>query len=723
MTFAQWRFGFPDAPAGTATSAGPVSDMFIGWLNLADSDGGKLANYRLSLHPSAFSWSSGFFATWIELFYELFLIVGAHAVALQEVILNPNAWLEPLSNLYGGITGKVYGAIPPVALATGAFGILAFIVYVRRGSAGSATQVSKEQWSRLSSGVLLLGLVAILAANPFRVIRQALDWLLGLASFFTRSGEGGVGARVHSANVDIIRSLTFMMNYRGELSAECARVWSTMINTGAANPGCLTAEQLAGRSPNAVSVFAAVLAVVFALAMLYFVGVVAVYLFNQVGLTIVYLTGLVYIAVGAMLKRRPYDPLSRTLARAGVHGLLALGYWFVAALIPGLLILVASWAQALPTWIPIALMAVVYCLVAQGIRRASKNHETLYKLFRDRIERSNRWKVFYSESGPTVAGAALQGTWEQPKAWVMGQYHKTRDAVTDHWNRYLQSGRDDEGTPMTPPAILADNPEFAAALTRADTYVAPPGERAATVHGNDVTAPAALGRVIGEVNDAAGGPNKVVVVEPGGRVAVGRPAELSDLTLPISTDLTGALPPVFFRAGIPQLAPPLSPLPPAQPAPDAPTSAAGADGVPPALADFADTMNAHWRRIDAMTHRFHDEAAALNQRRNGDAGPDHIEVGAAVFRGSAPGDHTVQVTAPSPVDQVRAVPALRSILDSAARAQRLTYNRNLLRARGVTAPLTIADEDESAQQLVFAADRLGRIRPQPRFGRGFGDAI
>ncbi|ORB75526.1 hypothetical protein BST46_30690, partial [Mycobacterium timonense] len=95
--------------------------------------------------------------------------------------------------LYGGITGKVYGAIPPVALATGAFGILAFIVYVRRGSAGSATQVSKEQWSRLSSGVLLLGLVAILAANPFRVIRQALDWLLGLASFFTRSGEGGVG--------------------------------------------------------------------------------------------------------------------------------------------------------------------------------------------------------------------------------------------------------------------------------------------------------------------------------------------------------------------------------------------------------------------------------------------------------------------------------------------------------------------------------------------------
>lgn len=721
MTFTPWKLGLGDTAGLGAADAGGSAAMFVSWLNLADSDGGKLANYRLFLHTSDFSFTSNLCGTAVEYLYVFTLAIGAHAAALQNIILNPDAWLTPLSNLYGTLTGKIYGAIPPVILAIGAFATLAFSIYLRRGPSGSAVQVSKAQWSRLSSGVILLGMVAILAANPLRIIKDALGYLLGFASFLTHTGDdGGIGTRVHSGNADLLRSLTFLMNWRSDLNTECARDWSHMINTGGGPPGC--AAQLPGSSPNPASVLAALLGLAFVVAMFYFAAVVGAYLFNQVGLTIVYLTGLVYIAVAAILKRRPYDPLSRTLARAGVHALLALGYWFVAALIPGALIVVGEWAtQHVPTWVAVAIMGVVYFYLAKLIRNISKNRESLYSLFRDRIERSQRWKVFYSESGPTVLGTMMQGAAGDPKAWAAEQYNKTRDAVAGHWNRFLRSGADSEGVVMTTPQVLPDTPEFAAVLTRADTYTAPPGERPATVSGDDMTTPAALGGVLVDPLESQDY-HKIVVIEPGGRVEVGRPAQLSDLTRAIDSETPTALPPVFFRGGIPHLGGPLVAARPEASAP--PTSAGQRDDLPPALTGFADAMADHWRRIDARANRLYEEASALNRRgaRSADSTADQIDRGTAVFGGAPPVDAAAAPAGGRKGDAGTLV-QLRTLLDSSARAQRLIHNRNLLRARGVTAPVTIPDEDESAQGLYFVVDRSGRKRVRPRLGLGFGDAI
>lgn len=721
MTFIPWKLGLGDSPSLGAADAGSSVGMFVSWLNLADSDGGKLANYRLFLHTSDFSFTSNVCGTVVEYLYAFTLAIGAHAAALQDVSLNPDAWLTPLSNLYGTLTGKIYGAVPPVILAIGAFATLVFSIYLRRGPTGSAVQVSKAQWSRLSSGVMLLGMVAVLAANPLRIVKDALGYLLGFASLLTRtSDDGGVGTRVHSGNADLLRSLTFLMNWRSDLSAECARDWSQMINTGGGPAACTA--QLSGSSPNPASVLAGVVALAFVVAMFYFAAVVAIYLFNQVGLTIVYLTGLVYIAVAAIVKRRPYDPLSRTLARAGMHALLALGYWFVAALIPGLLIVVgASATKYVPTWVTIAIMGVVYFYLAKLIRHVSKNRESLYSLFRDRIERSQRWKVFYSESGPTVLGTMMQGAGGDPAAWAAAQYNKTRDAVAGHWDRFLRSGPDNEGVAMTTPQVLPDTPEFAAVLTRADTYTAPPGERPATVSGNDMTTPAALGRVLVDPLDSQDY-RKIVVIEPGGRVEVGRPAQLSDLTRPIDSDTSSALPPVFFRGGIPHLAAPLVASRPETIPP--PTSPGRRDDLTPALTGFADAMADHWRRVDARADRLYEEASALNRRgaRSGDSTAEHIDRGIAVFGGAPPVD-AAAVPAGGQTGHAGTLMQLRTLLDSSARAQRLTHNRNLLRARGVTAPVTIPDEDESAQELYFVVDRSGRKRVRPRLGLGFGDAI
>lgn len=707
----------PQAPLSSSAALGGNVGVLIGWLNLVDSDAGKLANYRLTLQSSSFSLTSPFCGLVAEFCHAVFLLISAHAVALMGAILNPDAWLEPLSNLYSTVTAKIYGVFPPIVLAIGAFSILAFLVFARRGPAGSAVQVSKAQWERISSGVLLLALIGVVASNPFWLIQEALGGVLAFAGFLTGSGDVGVGGNVGSSLVDSIRSLTLLINYGSTLDAECARAWSESMNAGGSNPLCLGPEQLSATSANPVTALLGVLAVAWAVGLMYFAVVVVLLILNEVTLWVAYLSATVYLASGAMLARRPFDPLGRVLASAAVHGVLALGFWFIAGLGPGLLILIVTQVLSfLPVWIQILLMSVVYFYSAKLLRAILANKENLFKLFRSRIEASKQWNALYSQNNSTtVLGTALEGTWAQPKQWARDQYA----SVKDRWNGFVSAGGQ-KGAAMTSTgdghAVLPDSPEQLAAFSRADTYVAPAAQGAEVITGNDVASSWALGRVLGE-GAATAGNEKVVAIDADGRATVGRPAEAADLEAGAAPAAVGQLAPIFFRGGIAQLASPIPPLPtggaPVAAPRGAEQQAAGAGE------HFEAAMSRHWQQAEARNRQLQGEIAALNGRLTTTA--DAVEVGTARFDGS--GAYGLSrppevVSAPS-----QGSPGLRSILDTAARAQRLVHNRNLLRARGVAAPVTISDEDEAVPELMFAVDRAGRNRVEPREGVGFGDAI
>ena len=708
-----WQVPMPQAPA--TASLGEAS-VLVGWLNLVDSDGGKLANYRVTLQPSSFSFTSPFCGLIAEFCHAVFLVISAHAVALMTAILNPDAWLEPLSNLYSTVTAKVYGVFPPVLLAIGAFSVLAFLVFTRRGPAGSAVQVSKAQWDRIWAGILLLGLVVVVAANPFRLIKEALGAVLAFAGFLTASGDAGVGGNVGSSLVDSIRSLTLLINYRSTLEPDCARAWSEAMNAGGANPLCLSQDQLAATAPNPVTALLALLAVAWAVGLMYFAVVVTLLILNEVSLWVYYLSVTVYLACVAMLKRRPFDTLGRALASAAVHGLLALVFWFLAGVGPGLLILIVTQVLSfLPVWIQIVLMSVVYFYSAKGLRLILANKENLFDLFRSRLEASKQWNALYTQhNSTTVLGTALAGTLSQPTQWVRDRY----GSVKDSWNEFVTSGGQ-KGAAMTATggghSVLPDAPEQLAALSRADTYVAPPGVGAQAITGTDVSSSPVLGRVLG-AGRASGADEKVVAIDVDGHAAVGRLAEVTDLVAP-SPGPVGQVPPIFFRGGIPQLTAPIPALP-----ASAVVAVPGADqvgAVTPAAGQFEAVMARHWEQVDARAGRLQRELAAVNVGAVPVA--DAVEVGTARF--GATGSEVLSQP-PEVVSAVKAdSPALRSILDTAARAQRLRHNLNLLRARGVAAPVTISDEDEGLQELMFAVDRGGRNRVQSRDGVGFGDAI
>ncbi|RAV04376.1 hypothetical protein DQP56_00730 [Mycolicibacter senuensis] len=709
--------GAAPAAAG-AFDADDVGSMFIGWLNLVDRDGGKLANYRLNLNSSAFSLMSQLCGMLADFGYLVFLVISAHAVALINAILNPDAWLEPLSNVYGALTGRVYEVIPPVVLAMGAFSLLAFNVFMRRGSAGSAVQVSKRQWDRIWAGILLLGVVAVLASNPFRLIREVLGVVLAVAGWLTASGDAGVGERVNTAITDSVRALTFLINYRGDLSGECAKAWSKAMNAGGSNPSCLTHQQLAGAHPTPANALAALVAVGFAVGLCYFAVVVTLHILNQLALTVIYLTGAVYVAVVAMNKRRAFDPLSRTLARCATHALFALGLWLVAGVGPSWLIyLVVSVAHFLPAWLQIVLMGVAYYYTAKWLRVLLANMETVLKLFRDRVEGSKYWTAMYANNQTTVLGTAVEGTFDQPKQWAVDQYQRLRQYVSSAGEAGSEKGA---AMASVQPMIVADTPEFRAATDRADTYNPSEGERTPVgITGGDISAPSVLGQVIDHRGATATDPaDKVVVVTADGGTLIGRPGTPADLISP-SPQGAGGLMPIYFRGGIGQAAAPFA-LVQGDPAVSAP-----AVGMPVLAPDtgqqdsFDSAISQYWRHLDALGTRMKAEVAALNGRPA--PGPDEVAVGSATFG-------TVE-SMPPVASTSRAVPArsgireFRSLLDPAARTQRLAHNRNLLRARGVAAPVTISDEDESAEQLVFVTGPDGKNRIERRNGVGFGDAI
>ncbi|MUL61028.1 hypothetical protein B5P44_00310 [Mycobacterium sp. CBMA 213] len=697
MTF---RLAPPLTPVD-GTSLIPPQHPWITWLNLVDSDKGLLANYRVSF-PTPFSIGAQLSSGAVEIIYPLVLLISAHATAVTQLFADPDRWLTPLEDLYGSLTSVVYSTVPPMALAVAAFIILLLLVYSGRGKAGSKVQVSKAQWDRVVAGFTLMCVIAILSANPFRVIKSVVGFVLSLASFATHSGQGGVSGRIATAAPDAIRSLMFLINYGDDLAPECASQWSVAMNTGAALPTCAHVAAAGGDA-----FWAAVLALFYAAAQAAFVLIVLAFLLNNFSLTVAFATGAVYIGVAAMFSRRPFDPLGRTAAHAGSRGAMTLGYWLVMLLAPGWLSAVFATWTAVPSWGRIFLMAAAYAGLAWAVIAVSKNQETLLKLFRERIEQNHYYQALHQRGPDTVMGTLTQGIWDEPKAWATSQYRQAREAASGQWSRITQAGTRfvESRDPMA--TVIPDTPESAAALHQANTYKPDTSQSPIVLTG----APAAEGPLSRFAWSRPGspGPDRIAVGAPNGTIIAGRPAVLSDLIPSTANGSASTVPAVFYRAGIPILTPPPDLLARS----DTPTQP---PKNPTATAEQAQQRNGFpervWPDTNDWSHRLRAESAALTRN------VDTIEVGMAQFADYRPGS-TASASTAAPEQVIRP----HTILDSAGRTHRLNHHRRLLQARGIVAPVTISDDDEAEETIAFFRNRQGRIRVESRHGWGFGDAI
>lgn len=720
----------PDVPA--TQPANP----FLDWLNLSDSDGGQIAHYRLLLEPKFFDiLHRTVYSGAAETFYSIYLLGASYAAALMKLILDPNLWLNPLTDFYNGITSRVYAVLPPTAIMVGTFAILLLSVFVVRsgpkpaGPPGrpataapplfdqwlpSNTQIAKAQWQRLGSGLVMMAVVVVLAANPFKIIQEIINAVLALSSTlsFTGGDADATTNFVTTAHNDMIRSVTFLVNYREFLDPACARLWSLSINVGGANPACLTPNQATAADPDLWTVLIAAAAVVIAWGFLSFSIIVALEFFKHLSLAVGYFIGATWVAALTLGNRRPYDPLATAASRGAVHFLLAIGVLFVSATGPTLFLqLITSVLSFLPTLIQVLLAAGGYYLSGKFILFLMEKKTSLFSLFKSKVTASKTWLNLYPPNPPaTVTSTAFGGALDQPTAWAKRNYQQLRERTTNQWSKLKDTatawGASQEGSASMPTPILPDTPEFIAATERVKLADKPTDTVVVSGLGNIATADDQGART---AETAA----PVAVLGPAGALLPAMPAPAGGAPLPV-TDV----PPVWFRSGIPQLAPPRDLVIPA-------TAATAEQGAQPVTAGVteqdvatvpptaADTERA--RRLDSARA----EAAQLHGQTTPQLAPDDaIARTTALFRSYRP-----TPTAPAQPPRRTDLPGLRSVVSAAQWTQKFNHARNVLLARGVEAIPQIPADEEDIDRLVFAEDTSGLIRIERKNDRGFGDWI
>lgn len=749
-----FRFPLPAAPNddGVTTTIARAGNPLLDWLNITDSDGGIIAQYRLMLEPSYYNllhkivYSGG-----VETCYAVFLLLAAYGAAGLELLLTPDRWLGPLTDFYSGVTAAIYQKVPPLAILAVTFGFLILSVFMRRGGAPAAgpggraqnapppglleqwmpsnAQISKAQWNRLGSGLVLMAIVIVLAYNPLKMIQEVVNTVVAAASELTFTGnEGGAATYAASGIANILRDTTFLINYRALLGTDCARQWSQAINAGSGNPSCLTPSEYAATDPDFWTLIMAVLALPIAWGIAKFLFVAGKKLLNHLSLTVVYLVAATWVAAGTLARRRPYDPLANLAARFATHFLLTIGVLFVAAAFPALFVkLFIDVLSFLPAVLQIPLVSLAFYVSALVLSAILKNKESIVDLFRDRVKKTQTWNNLFNVKADqkTISGQMLGPVGNQlaaPWGWVTDRYSQAQDWTQQRWTQ-LRDGTGpptQEGGAMNVP-VLPDTPETIGAQRRIQLN---PEQPTNPTHRPELD-PAATITPADRPGRPAANPTKpaappVAVVGAGGVTVPAVPAGPS--TEP------GAPGYAWFRGGIPQSMPTPSPgatHPVTVSPPPPPPQAAVSHETPLPVSsreDLADRTGFFHRRAAALR----EEAAAMRSTAPVEA--DLLTAASRIYRTPAtPGETVTLGTSPQGPRTAAATsaqrPDFKALLSSAQWAHSLQRAKNLMAARGITTPPTLAAAAVTAERIVFASDSEGHAVVRRKNERGFGDSI
>jgi len=752
------RLPLPMAPTdpGAAPTIAGAANPLLDWLNLTDSNGGSIIRYRMMLEPSSYNvLHNVVYNGIVEGCYDIFLILAAYGAAGMELLLTPDRWLGPLTDFYSSVTAAVYQKVPPLAILAVTMGLLILSVFTRRDNAAangpgrgpngpppglleqwmpSNAQISKAQWNRLGSGLVLMGLVIVLAYNPLKMVQTVINYVVAIASELTFTGnQGGAANYAASGIANIVRDTTFLINYRSLLAPDCAKQWAQAINVGAGNPKCLTPAQYAATDPDFWTVIIAILALPIAWGIARFLYAAAKYLLNHLSLTVIYLVATTWIAAVSLARRRPYDAPANVAARFATHFLLTIAVLFVSAALPALFVkLFMDVFSFLPIVLQVPLVSLAFYISARVMTALLKNKESLVSLFRDRVKKSQTYTNLFNLKADqkTITSQLLEPVGAQlaaPIDWATNRYSQARDWTQQRWTQ-LRDGTGtttQEGGAMNV-STLPDTPESIGAQRRIKLNPEPPTaaadrtvlDPAASISPPDLPA----GPNIAGASDAdRPAATPLAVVGPGGVTVAALPAG--------PTTPPGTPGYAWFRGGIPQ------PMPTTL-APVLPQRAAEPALVPPAnpasraAGPAAQTANDPFERAEFFQRRaaaLRDEASSMRPSSPA-AEADLLAAASRTYRALAvPGQVAPSVGGPppssAPTGPTLRRPDFKALLSSAQWAHGMQRAKNLMAARGITAAPVLAEAAVTTERVVLATDSQGRAVVRRKNDRGFGDSI
>lgn len=717
-----------------ARAGNPVLD----WLNIEDSAGGMISHYRLMLDAPYWNWlASGPYTLVAELGYTGFLWAAAAGTAALQLVIRPELWLEPLSVLFDTVTAPLYAIAPPSLIVVAAFAILILQVFVVRAGppqnatrpnktptlmdhwVPSSTQIARAQWDRLASGLVMLMLVWILTTNPFRLIQTLLEWIIGFGDLFTSAWTPGTDSAAYqsASTADLIRTTTFLINYREILDPDCTTQWASAINNYGSNPSCLTPSQTAATSTDLLTALLALAALPVGFYLAKFAFQVLIRFVNYTILAVAYLVYSGYLAAITLGRRRPYDPVVNALSAMATNAAMAAIVLLIAVaaptaifgLINGLVSMIPGFDNAIIgasiALLNVASVTYAYYLSGKLLARYMEIKEGLLAVFKNRIGNHKAITNLYDlkKGDSSLSGTALQplsgaADWTQARYQQAGKWTKAQwDGLRTRVSRPAQKGDPVSG-------IVEETPEMAGAQqvfsfgnkpstpqpdTPLDTQAA--RHRPATTSTTPPRPPVAINAAGHRLNSDA------------------HPGDPNQTRQPV--------PVVVTRGGIPvvQLEPPAAAMN------DRPNSATPSPIVtssegpaPTENRQRADLMQAH-------------TAATSYIQKTGSASSDptgeHQELNATTATyGAATTAHNTpaQASASKRRTQLLRGPNYTMLLSSAGWARALRHQRNLRAARGATSPARLSAEAEAAETLIFI-EQNDQVRAVRKHDRGFGD--
>ncbi|CPZ06904.1 Uncharacterised protein [Mycobacteroides abscessus] len=366
---------------------------FLDLFPAIDSFGARAARYKLYYLGGYAHLESWIFGMLTGLLYVGYKYATVTANGLLGLVLSSGSWLEPLSQAYQRVTAPLYAFAPPWAIACGGMAIVGFSVMLSRPKTTAGGFFDSASLNRIHTGLAMMAMVIILTHDPFAAIMKVLEAANSLS-------VSGSAALTHSANdttitagqslVDnSIRTPTIALNYGGEFSDDCEAQFSKAMQEGHAlseSSGCFVQGQNVA-SPDTAGT-ALVMLFLPALPMLVFAVIGAWKYVLHLTMSVMCAVALAWVAASSVHKRRGFEQLSETFARAGAHLLMAVITSVVAVGLPSLVSGLATKLLGLSTdadlqvFVLMVSMGIGFMVSTYVIYRITSKHGALVRILK-----------------------------------------------------------------------------------------------------------------------------------------------------------------------------------------------------------------------------------------------------------------------------------------------------------------------------------------------------
>lgn len=313
---------------------------FLNLFTITDTDGASAARYRLHFLGSPYthqdSWAFGMLA---DGSFAVYKVLAVPANALLGLVLSSESWLSPLSQAYQRFTAPLYAVFPPWSLACLGLAIVGVAVLMSRPASTKGDLFSSEALNRLGTALAMVVLVMILTHDPFALINQVLElangFSVGLAARVTHSASDTTLTTGQALVDQSIRTPAIALNYGREFSADCKELWSQAMSSGqplSPDSGCFVAGQDKAEPDTVIT--SCVMWFLPALPMLAFSVIAAWKYVLHLSMSVLCVVATAWVAAGKVHHRRGFDAVSRTVAYAAAHLVLALITSMVAVALP-----------------------------------------------------------------------------------------------------------------------------------------------------------------------------------------------------------------------------------------------------------------------------------------------------------------------------------------------------------------------------------------------------